>query len=136
MDDHHKLDTFFIGFIQRWASRVHFWLESSQVKSQVTWLDLTWKFFEEKTTWLDSTWNFQIVVWTWLDLTWNFQRTTGTWLGSKSRWLAHLCLKDICDVSKHHKLFCEGIKRMFTKNMSTNDTYLKSYKKGLILTNW
>jgi hypothetical protein len=36
--------------IQTWASQVNFWLESSQVKSQVTWLDLTWVIIYNQVT--------------------------------------------------------------------------------------
>jgi len=63
---------------QRWASQVIF--DLNQVKSShfLTWLDLTWKFFEWMMTWLDLTWKFFEWVVTWLDLTWGFLKMT--WL--------------------------------------------------------
>ena len=74
--------------IQRWASQVHFWLESSQVESQVTWLDLTWKFFKRKTTWLDLTWKFKKKER--LDLTWLDASQKMTWLDSNFYiWSSH-----------------------------------------------
>jgi hypothetical protein len=64
-----------------------FWLVPSR---KMTWLDLNFNF-DLKIFRCDLTWNFQITTMTRLDLTWYFQIMFLTWLGSKSRWLAHVC---------------------------------------------
>lgn len=58
---------FSIHWTQTWASQVIFWLKPSQVKSDLTWLDLA--YFTYIMTWLDLTRNRRT---TWLDLTWKY----------------------------------------------------------------